>query len=163
MGCHINWLVSRLTTTMEQHYMHQANMKMQGFVKNKVMAWLVVANVDKASQISHTNVISSTFEGDDCDDVWWVQSQHRPNVTYEIHAPFIMYASCIFEWALQGNFASIKLLFYWHLLTLQQRISLSIVACIMELTIVVWNACFLTWHTYNWMMVRLTIRIATKI
>jgi hypothetical protein len=29
--------------------MHQAEMKRQGFIKNKVMARLVVANVDKVS------------------------------------------------------------------------------------------------------------------
>jgi hypothetical protein len=43
--------------------MHQVKMKRQGFVKNKVMAWLVEANVDKVNLIPHTNVISSTFEG----------------------------------------------------------------------------------------------------
>jgi hypothetical protein len=64
-------------------------MKKQGFIKNKVMAQLVVANVDKASWIPHINVISSTFEGDDGDNVWWVQNQHHPSVTYKIHAPFI--------------------------------------------------------------------------
>jgi hypothetical protein len=35
---HIEWLVWRLTTTMARHYMHQAKMKRQGFIKNKVMA-----------------------------------------------------------------------------------------------------------------------------
>jgi hypothetical protein len=55
---------------MAQHYMHQAKMKRQGFIKNKVMAQLVVASVDKVNQIPHTNVISPTFERDDGDDVW---------------------------------------------------------------------------------------------
>jgi hypothetical protein len=162
-GHYINWLVWRLTTNVAWHYMHQAEMKRQGFIKNKIMAWLVVASVDKANRIPHTNVISPTFEGDDGDDFWRVWSQHHPNVTYKIHAPFIEYASCICEWALQGNFASSKLLFYWHLPTLQHIISLSIVTHIMELTMVVWNACLLTRHTYNRMMVCLTMRIATKI
>jgi hypothetical protein len=45
-------------------------MKRQGFIKNKVMAWLVVVSVDKANWIPHINVISPTFEGDDGDDVW---------------------------------------------------------------------------------------------
>ncbi len=36
----INWLVWKLTKIMAQHYMHQAKMKRQGFIKNKVMAWL---------------------------------------------------------------------------------------------------------------------------
>jgi hypothetical protein len=69
----------------------------------------VVENVDKAGQIPHSNVISPTFEGDDGDDVWRVQNQHHPNVTYKIHAlfneykscaPFIEYTSCTCEWAL---------------------------------------------------------------
>jgi len=54
-------------------------------------------------------------------------------------------------------FVSIKLLFYWLILTLQRKISLSIVACIIELMVVVWNACLLTRHTCNWMMVRQTM------
>jgi len=37
-GHHINWLMWRLTTIMAQHYMHHAEMKRQGFIKNKVMA-----------------------------------------------------------------------------------------------------------------------------
>jgi len=56
-------------------------MKRQGFIKNKVMAWLVVANVDKTNRIPHIDVNSPTFEGDVGDDVWQVQSQHHPNVT----------------------------------------------------------------------------------
>jgi len=35
--------------------------KQAGFIKNKVMIWLVVASVDKASQIPHTDVISLIF------------------------------------------------------------------------------------------------------
>ncbi len=84
--------------------MHQAEMNMQGFMKNKVMAWLVVANVDKTNQIPHTNVISPTFEGDDGDDVWRVWSQHHFGVIYNIHASFTKYASCTYKWALWGNF-----------------------------------------------------------
>ncbi len=103
-GHRINWLVWRLTTIVARHYMHQVEMKRRGFIKNKVMTWLVVKSVDKTSQIPHTNVISLTFEGDDGDDVWQVWSQHHPSVTYKIHALFIEYASCIYEWALQGKF-----------------------------------------------------------
>jgi hypothetical protein len=54
--------------------MHQAEMKRQRFIKKKVMAQLVVASVDKANRTPHTDVISPTFEGDDGDDVWWVQN-----------------------------------------------------------------------------------------
>ncbi len=75
-------------------------MKRQGFIKNKVMAQLVVASVNKVSWIPHSNVISPTFEVDDGDDVWWVQSQHYPSVIYKICALFIEYASCTCEWAL---------------------------------------------------------------
>jgi hypothetical protein len=64
----------------------------------------VVASVDKANQISHTNVISPTFEGDDGDGVWWVQNQHHPNVTYKVRALVTEYASCTCEWPLRGNF-----------------------------------------------------------
>jgi hypothetical protein len=49
-------------------------------------------------------VISPTFEGDDGDDVWRVQSQYHPNVTYNIHGPITKYASCTCEWALRSNF-----------------------------------------------------------
>jgi hypothetical protein len=49
--------------------MHQAEMKKQGFIKNKVMAQLVIVSVDKVNRIPHTDVISPTFEGDDGDDV----------------------------------------------------------------------------------------------
>jgi len=85
---------------MAQHYMHEPKMKRQGFIKNKVMARLVMANVNKDSWIPHIDVISPTFEGDDSDDVWWVQNQHHPRITYKIHAPFTKYSSCTCEWAL---------------------------------------------------------------
>ncbi len=64
------------------------------------MTRLVVASVDKASQVPHIDMISFTFEGDDGDDVWQVQSQHHPIVTYKIRAPFTKYASCTCERAL---------------------------------------------------------------
>jgi hypothetical protein len=76
------------------------------------MTQLVVASVDKINRTPHINVISPTFEGDDGDDVWWVQNQHHPSVIYKIRAFFIKYASYICKWALQGNFCKIKLLFY---------------------------------------------------
>jgi len=63
----------------------------------------------------------------------------------------------------ETTFASIKLLFYWCVPTLQQRISLSIATHIMELIMVVWNVCLLTWHTYNWMTEHPTMRITIKI
>jgi hypothetical protein len=66
--------------TMAQHDMHQAKMKKQGFIYNKVMVRLVVIIVNKASRIPHTNVIPPTFEGDDGDNLWWVQIQQHPDV-----------------------------------------------------------------------------------
>jgi hypothetical protein len=54
---------------MAQHYMHQAKMKKQGFIKNKTWHHLWWQNVDKASWIPHIDVISPTFEEDDGDDV----------------------------------------------------------------------------------------------
>ncbi len=68
------------------------------------MAQHVVANAKKTNQISHTNVISPTFEGDDGDDVWWLWSQHHPSVIYKIRAFVKKYASCTCEWALWSNF-----------------------------------------------------------
>ncbi len=75
-------------------------MKRQGFIKNKVMAQLVMASVDKVSQIPNIDVISPTFEGDDDDDVWQVQSQHHLSVIYNICVPFTEYASCTCKFAL---------------------------------------------------------------
>jgi hypothetical protein len=80
--------------------MHQAKMKRQQFIYSKVMARLVVARVDKTSQIPHTNVIPPTFVGDDGDNLWWVQSQQHPNVIYKICDPFTKYTSCTCKWAL---------------------------------------------------------------
>ncbi len=60
-------------------------------------------------------------------------------------------------------FASIMLLFYWFVLTLHKKISLSIVAPILGPTMVVWNPFSLTWHIYNGMMMRPMMRHATKI
>jgi len=64
----------------------------------------VVAIVDKANWIPHSDVISPTIEGDDGDNVWRVRNQHHPSVIYKIHAPLTKYASCTCGWALQGNF-----------------------------------------------------------
>jgi hypothetical protein len=84
--------------------MYQAKMKRQGFIKNKAMARLVMASVDKVNQTPHTDVISPTFEGDDGDDVWQVRSQHHHGVNYKICTAFIEYTGYINKWALQGNF-----------------------------------------------------------
>ncbi len=49
-------------------------MKKQGLIKSKVMARLVVTSIYKISQIPYTNVIPPTCEGDDGDDVLWMQN-----------------------------------------------------------------------------------------
>jgi len=62
-GCHIAWLVWRLTMSMAQHYRHQMEMKRWRFIKNKVVAWHVATSVKKALLIQHTNVIHLTLVG----------------------------------------------------------------------------------------------------
>jgi len=59
-----------------------------------------MVSVNKDSWIPHTNVSSPTFEGDNGDDVWWMQNQQHPSITCKIRAPFTKYASCTCEWAL---------------------------------------------------------------
>jgi hypothetical protein len=49
-------------------------------------------------------VLLLTFEGDDGDNLWQMQSQQHLGVTYKIHAPFTEYASGTCEWALKDNF-----------------------------------------------------------
>jgi hypothetical protein len=46
----------------------------------------VVTSIEKANWISHIDVLPPTFEGDDGDNLWWVQSQQHHGVTYKIHA-----------------------------------------------------------------------------
>jgi hypothetical protein len=86
--------------TVAQHYMHQAKMKRQRFIYNKVMVQLVAISIDKTTRIPHTNVIPPTFERDDGDNLWWVQNQQHLDVIYKIRAPFTTYANCTHEWAL---------------------------------------------------------------
>jgi hypothetical protein len=138
-------------------------MKKQGFIKNKVMQQHVVASVDKANWISHTNVISPTFEGDDGDDVWRVRSQHHPSVTYKIRAPITEYASCTCECALRSNFCKHQIVVLLTCTNLTMENIIEYYIMYYGLIVVVWNACLLSWDTYNWMMVHLMMKIATKI
>ncbi len=137
-GCHIAWLVWRLTMTMAWHYMHQVDMKRWRLIKNKVMAWHVAASVKKTLLIPHTNVIHLTLVGENnVNYAWMLQSQHHPNVIYNFHAPFTKYASyghCM------GICASIRL-FSWHVRTLFQTISLIIAAHGMGLIMVSSRQC----------------------
>jgi len=91
---------------MAHHYVHQAEMKRQGFIKNKVIMWLVMASVKKVSWNPHTDVLPPTFEGDDGDDLWRPQSQEHPIVAHKICAPFTKYTSCTYKWALRSNFCN---------------------------------------------------------
>ncbi len=76
------------------------------------MARLVVASVDKASWIPHTNVIPPTFEEDDGDDVWWVQSQYHPSIaSRSVPLSSTMQVAYV-NGHCEVTFASIKLLFY---------------------------------------------------
>jgi hypothetical protein len=52
--------------------MHQAKMKKERFIKNKVMVQLVMTSIDKINGIPHTNVIPPTFERNDGDKLQWV-------------------------------------------------------------------------------------------
>jgi len=56
---------------MAQQYMHQVEMKRWGFIKNKVVAWLVPTSVENAFMIPHNNVIQPTLVGDD-DVITWI-------------------------------------------------------------------------------------------
>jgi hypothetical protein len=92
-------------------------MKKQGFIKNKVMAQLVVASVDKVNWIPHSDVIPLTFKGDDGDDVWQVQSHHRRGVIR--YVPLSLNTQVAFaNGHCKASFASIKLLLYWFVPTL---------------------------------------------
>jgi len=57
---------------MAQHYLHRAEMKRWGFIKNKVVAWLVPTSVENAFMIPHINVIQPTLVGDDNVITWIV-------------------------------------------------------------------------------------------
>jgi hypothetical protein len=78
-------------------------MKRWRFIKNKIVAQLVVTSVEKTLLIPHTNVIHHALVGEDNVNAWMVRSQPHPGVIYNIHAPFIKYASCTCKWALHGN------------------------------------------------------------
>jgi len=67
------------------------------------------------------------------------------------------------EWALQGNVYKHRVIILSTCINLTSKKSLNVVAFILGLTVVVWNPCLPIQHTYNWMMVHLTMRITTKI
>ncbi len=138
-------------------------MKRQGFIYNKVMVQLVVASVDKASRIPHINVIPPTFEGDDGDNLWWVQSQQHHDVIYEIHAPFTKYTSCTCEWALWSNFCNHQIIILLICIDIISKNIIDYYDIILGFIMMVWNPCSLTNHICNLMMVHPTMRIATML
>jgi hypothetical protein len=87
-------------------------MKRQGFIKNKVMVWFVVASVGKANQIPHTTMIPPTFEEDDGDNVW----QCEVNAILALLTRSMPFSPSTQVALANGHceaiFASIKLLFY---------------------------------------------------
>ncbi len=108
--------------------MHQVDMKKREFINNKVIQQVVVASVDKAKLITHINVIQLTLEGEDSVNAWKVRNQTHLNVIYNLHFPFIEYASFTCEWALCGNLCKHQVIL-WHATTLLMMISSIIVAC----------------------------------
>lgn len=121
-GCHIDWLVWRLTTIVVRH-MHQVEMKRQGFIKNKVMAQFMVASVEKAFMIPHINVIYPT--------PMLVHESCKTNTILVSFTIFMPLSSNMHFAHASGHCATIcestKLLFSWHVPTLLQTISLSVV------------------------------------
>jgi hypothetical protein len=143
--------------------MHQAKMKKQGLIKSKVMVWLVATNIYKVNKF-HTPMWSHLpLRG----MMVMMFGKCETNTILVLLIRFVPLSMNTQVALMNGHyevtFGSIKLLFNWLVPTLQWKISLSIVVHIMELIVVVWNACLLTRHTYNWMMVCPTMKIATKI
>ncbi len=105
----IDWLVWKLIMTMAQHYMHQVGMKRQGFIKNKVVAWLVAISTEKTLLIPHANVIHLPLVVEDKVVHGWC----RANIVLVSYAwtwqcvIIFMFLSLNMnftrEWALRGN------------------------------------------------------------
>jgi len=158
-GRHIDWLMWRLTMTVAWHYMDQVDVH-----KKRNHGMICGAKCwENYSNSTHWCDLTYLRRG----WWWWCLANVKPTPSW-----CYLQDSCPFCWICklhlrmgicEATFASIKLLFYWLVPTLHQRISLRIAARIMELTVVVWNACLLTWHTYNWMMVRPMMKIVTMI
>jgi hypothetical protein len=64
--------VWRLTTTVARHYMHTAEMKKCGFIKNKVVERIVKISVEKATLILHTNVTHGIDDSNKTSHAWMV-------------------------------------------------------------------------------------------
>jgi len=112
-GRRIDWLVWRLTTTVIRHYMHIAEMKKRGFIRNKVVERIVKTSVEKATLIPHTNVTHGINDSNETGHAWMVQSLQHPNMTYEVPLPFTKYACCTCEWALRGNLCKHKVAIFF--------------------------------------------------
>jgi hypothetical protein len=80
--------------------MHALEMKIRGFIKNKVMEAIITENMEKTTFISFTHVYQLTLESD---GAWGVWSQRLPNVIYTMRFPFPEIFCYTCEWALRGN------------------------------------------------------------
>jgi hypothetical protein len=57
-----------------------------------------------------------TFEGDNGDNLWWVQNQQHLDVIYKIHAPLHQVMQVAFtNGHCEGIFANIKLFYFTNL------------------------------------------------
>jgi hypothetical protein len=74
----------------------------------------VVTSIEKTNWISHIDVFPPTFEGDESDNLWRVQSQQHHGVTYKIHAhPSPSMQITLMNGHSEAIFVSmVKLLFY---------------------------------------------------
>ncbi len=128
---YIDWLVYmwKLIIIVARHYMHQTNMKKCDFINNKVVQRILVASVHKAKLITHINVIQLTLEGENNVNAWKVRNQTHLNVIYNLNSPFIDMHPSHASGHCVGIYASTKLLFFWHVVTLLMMIPSTIVAC----------------------------------
>jgi hypothetical protein len=108
-----HWLIN-----VAWHYIHQVEMKRQRFIKNKVMAWLLVANVDKVefhttmwSHLPLRGMMVMMFGGCKVNTIMVLLTRSMPLSSSMQVA--LANGHC------EATFANIKLLFYWHVSTLQ--------------------------------------------
>ncbi len=92
-GWWVDWLVWSLTTIIARHYMHMAEMKKRGFIKNKVVEHIVQVNVEKATLIPHTNVTHGINDSNQTGHAWMVL---KPTTSeYDIQSPTSFHQVCL--------------------------------------------------------------------
>ncbi len=117
-GRRIDWLVWRLTTTIAHHYMHTLEMKIRGFIKNKLMEAIITWSEEKETFIPLNHVYQPTLESD---GAWGVWSQRLPNVIYTVKFPFTKIFCYICEWALQGNMCKHQIVVILRCINISQK------------------------------------------